>query len=509
MAEDIFGKVFSLISGDKEPDSKKEIILKQIFRNLSQNRYLKFYKIRSEELEPAFAQCIYDFYKVIAPAIVLVRDSSRLAQLKSIALEAFMPPPALEIARRLNSKAIAEREKDTSSQILALQLEEDLNALVSQFDEAKRAGVNEGYVLATSFVQAARFDYPALLKRFDPSFRDAFGYQPKFSGAAADGLVAALSALLGIFPYLNPGRDWANAFKLLKICFNGAEPVPLDQWIAKLREIWDVYSSKVLEYIVQYTMQDPIWQGTPLTLEERLGEVWLEAKKKEIRRIIEQKVHRERKNTIESLASSLFGTCRVSRLANYTIKIHESLVERDLIGFTLAAEINYLAAFCQDYVNQETQDLFELLLIRGHWAVLHDSRNLSDAYYQLKDKIAEINAFDDALSESGKDGMRVKSALSRMEREKSQIRYLNTVLNGINEEAQELIDAAMPAVEALGKHLKDLAGDIQKKAPSRILNWRELGSASKLPIAQQIGGLNEKFQTLLALMVFFKSGPEE
>ena len=200
---------------------------------------------------------------------------------------------------------------------------------------------------------------------------------------------------------------------------------------------------------------------------------------------------------------------RVSRLTNYTIKIHESLVERDLIGFTLAAELNYLAAFCQDYVNQETQDLFELLLIRGRWVVPHASRDLSDAYYQIKDKIAEINAFDEALSESGKDGMRVKSALSRMEREKSQIRYLNTVLNGINEEAQELIDAAMSAVEALGKHLKDLAGDIQKKAPSFILNWRELGSAAKLPIAQQIGGLNEKFQTLLALMAFFKNGPEE
>jgi len=38
----------------------------------------------------------------------------------------------------------------------------------------------------------------------------------------------------------------------------------------------------------------------------------------------------------------------------------------------------------------------------------------------------------------------------------------------------------------IGKHLKNLIDDVQKKHPELLVNWREVNLASKEPIAQRM-----------------------
>ena len=149
----------------------------------------------------------------------------------------------------------------------------------------------------------------------------------------------------------------------------------------------------------------------------------------------------------------------------------------------------------------------EQLLIRGHWASMNDSREVSEAYYQLKEKTEQILAFDETLSDDGKDGARLKSALTRMERERSQIRYLNTFLNGINEEAQEIIDSTLPALIVMEKHFKSLDDDLQKTGRPMINNWKELGGMLKLriPMSQMVSDISKNFAIMVELISFFKS----
>ena len=506
MAEDIIDRVFSFISGDNEPNSEKQAILRQILRNLSQNKYAKFYRMKTEEVDGSFPKFLHDIFRIISPVMVYLKDSSRITRLQSTTLELYMDKETLELARKLTVAAIEERAQKTNSDVLAQELMEELTALTAFFTPEKLAEIDESYLLSAAFIQFARFDFQSIFQLFDSAFSPAFGYQPKFTAVRALNLTKELEAFQILLPLLNPERNWQSAFTVIRACCNGVEPIPLDAWINAMKTIWDVHESKVLEYIVQITLRDPIWQGKPVDLEEHLGGAWLEAKKHEIHRMIDRVVHHERSSQIEALAIAIFGVPEVSRLRNYSIQNHVYLLERDLIGFTLASGLNYLMAFLVDCLNRDTQDFIEQLLIRGQWSTLSDSREMSEAYYQLKDKAEEILAFDETLSNDGKDGARLKNALNRLEREKSQIRYLNTFLNGINDEAQEIIDTTMQLLTILDKHFNALNNDMQRKSGRlTVLNWRELGGVTKLPVAQLVGDMHKKFSALIELMGFFKN----
>ena len=505
MAEDLIDKIFSLISKDYEAGSEKQIILRQILRNLTENRHARFFKFKTEEIDVSFAQFIYTIYKAVSPFLSFLKDSSRLSRLKSTTLELFLDKETLNLARRLTVKTVEERAQNTNSEALANELTGELEKLVQFFTEEKKREIDESHILATAFIHLARFDFLSLFKRFDPAFTTTAGYVPKFHPVKALNITKELETLQPLFMNMNPERNWQAAFKVLTACCNGAEPLPLDAWITTVKLIWDIQTSNIMELMVQVIRRDPIWQSRPQSLEENLSDSWLEAKKLEIQRMIDKIVHQERSTQIEAIATKIFGSPGISRLRNYSIQNHVYLIERDLIGYTLAPGLNYLLAFLVDCLNRDIQDFIEQILVRGQWTTQSDSREMSESYYLLKDKIEEILAFDETLSEDEKDGARLKSALSRLEREKSQIRFINTFLNGINEEAQEIIDTTLPAMKILEYYFKSFDNDVQKKGRAVILNWKDLGGITKLPVPQQVSEINEQFRAMIELLNFFKT----
>ena len=87
---DVIGKVINFISGDGEPSSDKDILLKQLGKEISQNKYAKFFRVKQRELDPTFAQYFYSVYRVIYPLQCFLRDPVNEARLKQVTLEAFL-----------------------------------------------------------------------------------------------------------------------------------------------------------------------------------------------------------------------------------------------------------------------------------------------------------------------------------------------------------------------------------------------------------------------------------
>jgi hypothetical protein len=502
MAEDILGKVISFISGDNEPDSDKKNLLRQVLKEISQNKYSKFYRPKSEEYEPAFAQFFYDLYKTIYPAQVFLQDAEKVARLRHITIEAFMDKTAKEAVRRLNLEAIEERAKTTPPKDLIAQLKEDLFILSDTFDTNRINTANRCYNLILAFIQFVEFDFFMLLRKFDLNLKPGnFDTPPKFTAVKADSLIQDLENFSMVSQVLESVVDWKNVFIIFKIC--QMPPILPEQWSILLQNIRDVKNSGIIDLTVQHSTQNPVWIVKPKIPNEQAVNSWLEIKRNEVQDYINKIVNTQRSAQIAALAKNIFGTSDITRLQYYTDKNGEIYRKKNLETFTYALGLNYLLAFIVDYLNKEIQELCDILLVRGQWTNNPSSREMSDGFHGVIELTEEILALDETLSDKGDNGSRLKGAILRVDRDKSQIRYINSIIGNINEEAQDIITSAAQSLIVVGKHLKDLEDDFQKSPHEVIMNWKELGYVSRTPIGQRIADAYKKINYFVQLMQFF------
>jgi hypothetical protein len=508
MAEDIIDKVFSFISGDN--DSEKKNFLRQILRDINENKYVKFYKPRTEEMEPAFAQMLYGIYKVIYPASNFIRDLNKAARIRQLALEVFMEKPVLAVVRKLNPVQIAERLKTSPAKELIPQLTQELSVVTASFDDARLHAVNVTNNQILAFSQFVTYPFITVLQKFDINASEQFaGYQPKFAAVKAKDILKYLETLHALLSPLNPNENWKTVLGIMKLTNGGIDVIPADQWNSVVRLAGDIRDSNILERIIQYTIRDPLWQGKPKIPNESLAQTWLENKKAEIQGIINQLTTKEWSAQVRSLAQGIFGSTDTTRLQFYTEQESDSLTYKGLDGYTFAPGLNYLMTFIEDFTNREFQDLCDILLIRGQWTTASSSREMSEAFHGLKDIYNDIIALDKTLDEKGKNGPRIKASLVRAEHDRSQARYINAIVGGINSEAEGYLVTAAERFTVIETYMKHVVEDFEKNPHELIINWKELISFSKNPLGQRLTEANQKISSIVQLLNCFRRPPEE
>jgi hypothetical protein len=219
---------------------------------------------------------------------------------------------------------------------------------------------------------------------------------------------------------------------------------------------------------------------------ETIGESWLEVKKAEANEYIAKINHARKSGQINAMTKQIFEASDLVRLDNYTMQLSEVYHRRKLEYFVYAEGINYLKAFLDDYVEKEIKELCDILLIRGQWTNSVMAREMSEALHHLQEAAEPIAELDVVLGEDGADGSRLRASMLRIDRDPTQARYINTIISKNNDEALEIINEAAQNLIVIGKHLKNLIEDVQKKHPELLVNWRELNLASKEPIAKRM-----------------------
>jgi hypothetical protein len=506
MAEDIFEKVLSIFAGDNEPDGDRKVFLRQVLKGLTQNKYAKFYKLRTEEVDPSFAYFLYDIYKTILPMKSFVQNPSQLDRIKQITVEAYLDKNSFEIARRVRPDAVTTLLKTMNPQDLTRRLEADLQTLGAAFDKNRTAAINRCYAMISAFVKLVSFDYASFLKRFDLGFKVGDpNYVPKFAVIKAVNVVKGIESFRNNAAPINIDGDWKVVLSIFKAALNGVDLIPSDQWQNLILNIRDVQASNIMDLMIQATLKDPIWMPRPVRVDEDLAEFWIDRKRRQIEEFIGGIAINQRDAKINSLAREIFGTPDITRLSYYTLKENEIYRRSNLDGLIYAAGVNYLSAFLTDYISKEVQELCDILLIRGQWTTIALSREMSEGYHTLKGFNEEITAFDENLSESGKDGPRLKTALMRVDRDPSQFRYINSITAGINDHALELLENAYQALVIVGRHLKNLYDDLEKNPHDLIINWKELNLVSKSPLDQRMGEAYKKIDDFTQLLQIFMS----
>jgi hypothetical protein len=485
MAENLMDKVFSYLSGDNAADEKAGM-LKQIVKDLNQNKFAKFYRVKSEEADPSFASFFFSIYRVIYPIKDFMQDEKRVARLKEIIIEAFMDSAMLETMGRLNPAALETRAQNTPPAELVASIQADMEQLSGQFDAEHIAAVDRCYSKVAALKQFVNYNFNGFFKKLDPHFVDgSFLVEPKFPAIKAVLIITEIGEFLSVTQPLKPDDDWNDILNLLKVCA-GQELVIPEQFYGVIRTLREIHTTKIMELMAQYTLKNPMWQWRPKTPREAIAEEWLEEKKAEVNTYIAQINTAWKNSQISALTKQVFEATDLIRLENYTTQIGDIYRKRDLECFVYADGVNYLKAFLQDYLDREFKELCDILLIRGQWTNNTMSREMSEALHELMESTKPIDELDEVMAEDGSDGSRLRAAMLRIDRDKTQARYINTIIEKNNDEALEIINAAAQQFIIIGKHLKSLIDDVQKKHPELLINWRELNLASKEPIAQRM-----------------------
>jgi hypothetical protein len=499
--ENIINKVFSLLGKENGPVSDKDMLLKQTIRDLSQNKYARFYRLRPEEVDPSFAQYLYIIYKTIYPIQVFIRDLEKSGDLKSSVIEYFMPPKALETARRLSLEAIEARSKTTAPGILAKQLDEDYRSLTITFDQDRADAADRCYNLILALSGFVKFDFAGLLRKFDSAMLEGIFTTPlKFAPIGGDLLAEDLGVFYTAISALKAQDDWKTAFSVLRTIKGGTDSIPYDQWLTLLINLGDLRSSKIIELIVRHSTKNPIWDGKEKIPNEYLSAAWFEEKRTDVEERINAIAESQRNIQIEALLRAIFGEIDSTRLTYYNERTNQIYWGKDLEGFAYAATLNYLTAFLQDFFSREVQEICDIVLIRGQWTSNSGSLQMSESFHGALEALPAIGALDETLSEKGSNGPRLRGALLRVDRDRTQVRYIASIIDGIDEEALAIIKASAAHIITVGKHMKALSDDIPKKQGELIINWKELDAYSKTPLAQRILGAYKKINYFVQLM---------
>ncbi|MDR3170244.1 MAG: DUF5312 family protein [Treponema sp.] len=500
-----FDQIVSLFSKNKEdPELEKKRLLKHLRRDLSQSKFNKFYKLRSEELEPAAAKFFYDMYKIVSSAQLFMQNSTQSTLLKETTIEAFMEKELLEAKERLSPQVIEERAKTVAPQELSRQVKKELATFVAAFDAGHIDAIDQAYNLILIFIHFVSFNFYALLKKFDPKLTEHnFNYQPQFTHIKAASVIENLKDFLEIAYPVETDQDWQTVRKVLRAYKGDVEVLNFDQWRKLLNHLQEVQKTSILVLIVRHVGKDPIWQSKPNIPSEHIAETYLETMRFEVEESIDKIVNAQRNAKIAAIAKTIFGVVNITRLTYYTERENEIYIKKNLGGFTYIAPMNYLKAFMLDYYKKDIRELCELFLIRGQWTTRDVSKQMSDKFYEIMEFSERLMSFDGALGNDGLHGSRLRIAMLKSDRDKSQLKLITGILNVINEEARRILIEVTKSLVVVGKYLKTILDDCQKNPHTLLINWQELESVSDTPIDQQLVNAYKNIYNFVQMMQLF------
>jgi hypothetical protein len=510
MAAVFLEKFLSLLGTARDPDAAKKKQVKQLARDITGNKYSRFYKIKSGEIDGSLGKFFYEMYKIISPSQVFMQNAAKSAQLKQITAEAFLDKNLQEIKARIGPEAIAERAKKTAVKDLGVQLKQELGNFSAAFDMERINAIDRCYNLILAFIQFVTFDFFFFLKKFDGNITERnFTYIPKFAPVRGEYLKEELKDFIDISFAVDPDQDWKNVFRVLKIYKNGVDVVAFDQWSRLLNQLRELNRSTILTLMIRHIEKNPLFQSKPSLLpDERIAEAYLESVRTEARNAVDKIVNAKKNAQIDVLAKTIFGAVEVDRMKHYTEKAGEIYLKKNFEGYAYVRGLNYLRAFLLDFFKKDIRELCDILLIRGQWTAPQLAQQMSGAFHLLMTLSDTIIAFDETFSDEGENGSRLKAAIVKADRDKSQARYITLILKTAGEEAQKMIMQSAQSLIIVGKNLKNLIDDHQKPRHDLLMNWKELEGASEEPLGQRMAAAYKKIYYFVQMMQFFASPPE-
>lgn len=468
-----FQNLFASLFGSKDPEAEKKRRLKEIAKSLSKSHY-HFYKAGSSEVLPAFAKFIYEIYKTIAPAQAMFQNVQSQNAFKNFVIDYSLSDNQRKIEEELTEEAIIAKSKTIPVQQLSQQIKESLDLFEGEFGTDKINMAEQLYRELMYFKDFCTYDFYFMLKKFDSNLIEKqFAGTPRFDKINGEYIADDLKDFISVAWNVTEKVDWNPLMKLLKD-MKGVEPVSPGVWKKIVARLQAVRQSGAFEMMVQLMTKDPDYTPIISDIPVNIVEPFLDKFKLEAAATMHKLESAEKSTKINDILAKLFGTSVVLYLKNYTEQNSETLVKKHVRGYIYYEPLSYLKGFLLEFVKKDIREYCELILIRGKWTSTPLSAPMSNAYNDLLAASEGITTFDQELAEEGAVGIKIKTLLPRILHDADAKGVINRLINDANEQAKSFIVSSTRNLITMGKTIKALIEDENKKSPEMVINWKEI-----------------------------------
>ena len=499
-----FQRFIALLFGTDDPEREKRRQLKQIATDLSHQK-LKFYKPRSGEALGGLSKFFFEIYRVVGPAQTLLQGSENSTALKTILIEHHHNEQRAAARDRFTDEAIRAAAKIMAPNQLVAEVKDAMGSYLSGFDSPTVKRINDTYALIQQFIAFVRFDYYFMLRKFDSSMLEsAYSQAPRSEPINAEYISDDIKDFLEVLLPLDCDADWDTALDVLQQ-YRGVEVVSRGSWKKLLSSLSSVERSGILVQIVRHVDEDPQYDSKVQSEQFHIVEGYLTVLKTQVEALMQKLLRELRGQKIQQAAASAFGPGLVQRTTNYTEDANATFAKWMIPGFIHTEAVNYLAAFLLDYFGTDVRLLVsELFIVRATWSDNTVSGQLSEAFYATLSLAEQVEQFDQSLSGDGTLGVKLRKASAPVKQNDAKTsRILRQVLHDINERALNLITESATNLITVGRIIKILIQDHERKTPEIVTNWKELEAQSAQPLKGQMMAVYKKIYHFLQLMQMF------
>ena len=482
-----------------DAEAIKKRHLKALAKEISKNKFGKWYKPASEEFQPQMARFFFELYKIVGPARALLASAASSKVLKAITVEQNLSKQQHQIREKLTPEAIKERAKTTGQKELNLQIRKEFDAFMREFDGKKIDEIDTLYRQLNEFIHFVLFDYYFFLKKFDPALpEDKFTYTPNFSAVNSEYLKDELKDFIVVLNGLSLDANWEKLFTVIT-AYKNVQPVNAPQWKKHLGLLNDVRRSHILEKIIQHISKDPAYavENSPFT--EKVTDDYLKQIEQSIDNTLKDIITEQKNSQVAVMVQRVFGNTITSGTKNYNPRSNAAFEKRGLEGYIYADAMNYLKSFLVEYFKSDVRAISDVILVRGQWTQQALSAEYSESYHNLMHISTKLLEFDEKLSEVSEMGVKFRTLLSRMEREKEAGRQVQKHLNDVNEAALKLLKVSIKNIMTLGNAIKNCIADYDKPHRDLLQNWKELEQHSDKPIREWMTAVYTKIYNFIML----------
>ena len=416
--ESFLTRILQLFFPRDDAEAIKKRHLKALAKEISKNKFSKWYKPSSEELQPQMARFFFELYKIVGPARALLASAASSKVLKSITVEQNLSKRQHQIREKLTPEVIKERAKTTNQKELSIQVQKEFDAFMREFDGKKIDEIDTQYRQLNEFIHFVLFDYYFFLKKFDPALpEDKFSYTPNFATVNGEYLKDELKDFIVVLNGLSLDANWEKLFAIIT-AYKNVQPVNAPLWKKHLSLLNDVRRSHVLEKIIQHITKDTAYTVEISPFTEKVTDDYLKQIERSIDNTLRDIVMEQKNSQVAMLVQRVFGNVISSGTKNYNPRSNAAFEKRGLEGYIYADAMNYLKSFLVEYFKSDIRALSDLILVRGQWTQQVLSAEYSESYHNLMHISTKLLEFDEKLSEVSEMGVKFRTLLSRMEREK-------------------------------------------------------------------------------------------
>lgn len=495
-------KILSLFVtiGDAEKDKRR--LLKEIRKDLKKRG--KYFKVKGNTAQPAFAKLFYDMYKVVGPAQVLLESLKDSGVVRAIIIENFLSENQRKLVESLSESSIRKRcAASKSLKDVRDRIKDELIQTYTFFDMNAARDINKLYSSMMVMQDFIKFDYYFLLKKFDSLLPERdYKYIPRFESINGEYIVDDLKDFDIILPVLDETADWDIILDVLSQ-YRDMEAISRDGWKKVLQVVKELKKTRILEQVVKVLDENPGYKVLPESYTFEIVEDYLSDIKNTAEQTLMGIVGDRKKSQRDSLLVNIYGTTSVVRMKYYTEKANMAFSKKVSSGFSYVEPMNFMKAFFLDYYKGPIRQMVDRLLITGKWSSNIASQQFSESYHQLMNMTDELIQFDNSLAEETDLGAKLKRMVRAADRDRNALDSMRNVLKAVNGQAYSILNESSQHLLTIGKNLKRCIDDYRAPKHELVVNWKEIEAMSEEPLVNQMSELYKKIYYFLQLMQYY------